>query len=338
MKRKIFILVLFLSAVNCYPETLSEIINTYTILSDTHCKDAYKKLLPDFGVFNVLIITETVDKKTPLYKIVSQMNIEKRYKKKILENITDGILKIYFDLGKSKEIWINNCKIFEEALKHTGDIRLSKPPDFIILSHAHWTNYLGGLEYFQKKYPYIPIFITPDMKEGLICFDYDKKDNYNWRKFKNGRIVKIKNPVILSSGITILSKHLAIITQKFRHPWSNISLENSNIKINFFKKKLEYENILTSNTKKGIMLFTTCLHSSLLEAMKKAKNLYHKDIYLYSGGFEEELDVISKAKKISPPIKFYLYHCAPVEKLISIYGSSYIKRIKLGDKISFELE
>ncbi len=58
MKREIFTLVLFLSAGNCYPEILSEIINTYTILSDIHCKDVYKKLLPDFSVFNVLIITE----------------------------------------------------------------------------------------------------------------------------------------------------------------------------------------------------------------------------------------------------------------------------------------
>lgn len=321
----------------------NNIINTYNILADTHLAFKNislnrKKLLPDFGVFNVLLISEHVDRRTPLYKIISQLNIDNKHKKKILENITDGILKIYFDLGRSKKVWLNNYKVFENELKQFQDKRLTKPPDFIILSHAHWTNYLGGIEYIQKKYPYVPIFITPDMKKGLICFNYDKNDSFNWKKFKNGKILKIKNPIILTPGVTILTKHLAIITQRFRHKWENLSLQNGKISINTFKPYPEYENILILNTKNGLAMFTTCMHSSFLNAIRKANNLYHKDVYLYSGGFEEEADVIPKAKRIFPSLRFLFYHCAPVEKLISIFGNSYIKRIKLGQKIKFELD
>ena len=326
----------------------SKIINTYNILAGHTLNSENtplnrKKLLPDrnvpgelSGVFNALIISEHVDEKTPLYKIISELKIDGSIKKKLLKNITDGVLKIYFDLGAPWGTWKNNYKAFERELQQTGLKILNNPPDFIVISHAHWPNYIGGIEFFQKKYPYIPVFITPDMKEGLVCFDYDKEGASIDQKHTNGRIVKIKNPIVLPPGITVLTKHLSILTQNFRHKCPTIAFKNGKISIGIYKKNPEYENILILNTKKGLALFTTCIHSSLLEAIKKTMGLYNKKVYLYCGGFEENPNTLIEAKKISPSLKFLLYHCAPVEKLISKFGNSFIKRVHLGESIFLE--
>jgi hypothetical protein len=86
-----------------------------------------------------------------------------------------------------------------------------------------------------------------------------------------------------------------------------------------------------------VALFTTCMHSSFLEATKKAMSLYKKEVYLYRGGFEDEPNTIIEAKKISPKLKLFLYHCAPIEQLTFRFGKSFIKHARLGEKIPLEL-
>jgi metal-dependent hydrolase (beta-lactamase superfamily II) len=343
----LFFLILMLTG--CYPQknTQNKIINTYTVLEETDLRGknippGLKTPGPFSGVFNVLIISERVDKNTPLYKMISQLEIKDSIKNKLLKNITDGTLKIYFDLGKSQKAWKNDYLIFEKGLQKTGLKALSSPPDFIIISHAHGPNYMGGIEYLQKKYPHIPIFITPDMKEGLICFDYEKA--VKLLKEKNARLdlygskfVKIKNPIVLRSGITALTKHISIITQEFRHKWENLISPDGKNFIQGFKTETEYENILTVDTKEGIAMFTTCMHSSFLEAIKKAMGLFNKEVYLYCGGFEDENYTITEAKKISPILKFLFYHCAPAEYFISKFGGTFIKRITGGEKIYLDI-
>lgn len=325
----------------------NKIINTYTVLEETDPPPkniSLNQKVPGqtSGVFNVLVISERVDKNTPLYKIISQLEIKDSIKNKLLKNITDGTLKIYFDLGKSQKVWKRDYRIFENGLRKTGLKALSSPPDFIIISHAHGPNYMGGIEYFQKKYPDIPIFITPDMQEGLVCFDYEKA--VKLLKEKNIRLdiyaskfVKIKNPVVLRPGITALTKHISIITQQFRHKWPNLISQNGKTFDQGYKTEPEYENILTVNTNEGIAMFTTCMHSSFLEAIKKTMKRDNKEVYLYCGGFEDEEYTISEAKKISPALKFLFYHCAPAEYYISRFGGTFIKRITRGEKIYLDI-
>lgn len=342
------LLSMILAAVPCCLEAATqceEVINTYNILEgDTSCPNSQRQLLSDndvprelSGVFNALIISEHVHEKTPLYEIISGLKMNKKDKKKALKNITDGALKIYLDLGGPWGAWENNYMSFENELQRTAIAGLSGPPDLIILSHAHWPNYIGGLEYLQRKYPYVPVFITPDMEEGLTCFDWNQEEVPVEQRPSNGRIVKIKNPVILSPGITVLTKHVSIITQKYRHEWPNLYLQNGKILINEYKTGQEYENILAIDTKRGIAMFTTCMHSSFLEAGKKIMELYNKKLYLYCGGFEDNSDTITEAKKISPALEFFFYHCADMETLITKFGGTFIKRINLGEKIFLDL-
>jgi metal-dependent hydrolase (beta-lactamase superfamily II) len=335
--RSILLISLVLATALCCREATAqqeEIINTYNILEEDSDNNIPREL---GGVSNALIISEHVDKKTPLYKIISGLKMEEKDKKKALENITDGALKIYFDLGGPWGSWENNYVSFENKLRQTSLEELSGPPDLIILSHAHWPNYIGGLEYLQRKYPYVPVLVTPDMKEGLICFDWSQEKGPMEQKHTNGRIVKIKNPIMLEPGTTVLTKHLSIITQEYRHKWPNLCLQNGKILINEFKTGPEYENILAIDTKKGVAMFTTCMHSSFLEAVKKTIKLYNKKLYLYCGGFEDSSETIAEAKKISPPLEFLFYHCADIETLTAKFGKSFIKRINLGEKIFLDL-
>ncbi|MDQ7822206.1 MAG: hypothetical protein RDV48_05365 [Candidatus Eremiobacteraeota bacterium] len=306
-------------------------MNTFTILDDIFpaTGDLYpyerQLLKDDRGVFNVALFSEKVTASTPLYRMFSRLPLKSADKKALLQNITDGVLKIYFDLGARPPVWNYNRMLFERELASYGIKELCTPPDFVIISHAHLPNYIGGFELMQKYYPNVPVFITEDMKEGLIYFD---------SRDLTGRRVKARTPIVLHPGETVLTDHLSIINGKYRKKWENVILDGTRVvERRGYKKEPEYENVLKVKTREGLALFATCMHCKFPMDRRNA---------LYVGGFEEEPEIILKARKLSPSLRFYLYHCGNPEYLSEKLGgkvdiSSYVKRIRLGETVFFKI-
>lgn len=316
--------------------------DTYNILAGSKINKSQVScpgLLPDSkvppalsGVFNALIIREEIDKDTPLYKMIYESNIKN--KEKALERITGGMLKIYFDLGAPWGRWESNFRAFEKKLKECG---LSGPPNLVIISHSHWPNYLGGLEFFQKNFPDVPVLISPDMQQGLVAFDIDSSDGSAEKRHKNARLIKIQSQIVLSPGLNKLSKHLSVLTLKFREKTPSMLLEKGEIAINKYKKEEEFENILAISTKKGTAIFATYMHASFLEVSEKIKNTGGK-IILYCGGFEDNLSFLSQVKSGSPGLKFIFFHCAPVKEAAKSLNDNCVSEAYIGEKIFLNLE
>ncbi|MDQ7824264.1 MAG: hypothetical protein RDV48_15795 [Candidatus Eremiobacteraeota bacterium] len=297
------------------------LINSYNILADgcevpDYVTPMRLDLQSDNGTFCALVIREKVDKASPLYHIISSMKMGAAEKKQLLRNITDGTLIIYFDAGARPDRLLNNRMIFEAELERAGFSKSDIKPDFIVLSHSH----NGEIVALQEALPNTPVFVTLDMKNGIVLED---------------RTIPIKNKVILKPGVTPLTDHISLISTVFQMAPPTKVIQKGQI---FNRKKdssdpPEYESALAVNTRDGVALFGTCMHCSFLGVVKTAMKFYRKDIILYCGGFENDSSAIPKALKLSPSMEFYLHHCAPVESLQWKYGESRIHRIRLGERV-----
>lgn len=324
---KVLIFILIACSVSSYGSIEAApscpVMNTYTILNDNWLPSdvmPYQRnyLTKGIGVFNVAIFSEKVTKDSPLYKIFSRLPMSSQHKKALLENITDGVLKIYCDLGADYSVWNNNRRVFESELESYKVKALCKPPDFVIITHNHLPNYVGGLRAMQENYPQVPVFITEDMKEGFVYFDESSMV---------GKRIKVKTPVVVRSGETVLTDRLSIITAKFKKQWENMLLNvDYGIVRRGYKSGYEYENILKVKTRGGFALFTSCLHSSFPNDRRNV---------LYCGGMCGILkdDEINEAVKISPSLHFYLFHCG----LPKYYSMQNATRIGLGQSIFLDM-
>jgi len=344
MRKKLLTTILFIIITTTYliPHNAiaqDKLLNSATILCDYHpvhddAPQARKSLVTNGdGIFNVVLLTEKVTESDQIYKMISQSKVEGSIKKRQLRNLTNGYLKIYFDLGIYLHDWKNNRDVFDRELKHKGLKGLDKPPDVIIISHCHCGNYLGGLEYMRKTHPEIPVLITPDMKEGLLCFDVELYAKNVIKRIYNGRTVKAGNAVVLSPGLNALTRHLSVITRPFPHSRPNYALKNGVVYNNVFSNNTEYENTLAIDTKDGVALIGACMHCSFLETVKKAMSHYKKNVSLYCGGYEDVPCALEEAKRQSPDLFYFLYHCAPVEEFIEIYGDHCIYPVRMGESI-----
>ena len=84
-------------------------------------------------------------------------------------------------------------------------------------------------------------------EKGFECFDF--RGGHLEAELTNGRMVKVRTPVVLDQGVTLLTDHLAIVTQKFRKKWENVAIKDGKVMINQFSDDPDYENFLTVDTK-----------------------------------------------------------------------------------------
>ncbi|MDQ7825238.1 MAG: hypothetical protein RDV48_20730 [Candidatus Eremiobacteraeota bacterium] len=317
------------------PARKAGLLATYTIIADmaqspvSHGGLKYER---DNGAGNILLIKERVSSGDPLYRMIEKLPLPPGEKGKLLGKLSRGILKIAVDMGARPKYWRHNVELFEKS--HASSLDFPGPPDLIIITHNHWTNYSGGLEYYQKHCPSVPVLITEDMKRGFLCFDFDQAGA---PMFQTIRTVYAKYPLVMKTGYTPLTRHLAVITRQFRVAKPTIAVVNGQVSTSAYRDYPEYENTLVVRTKEGNALFTTCLHSLLYDAVNIAQTKTGKPVYLFCGGYEERHPAIKLAKQIAPDIEFWLCHCARVEVLQQLYKyPQWISRISMGESITIE--
>jgi len=93
------------------------------------------------------------------------------------------------------------------------------------------------------------------------------------------------------------------------------------------------EQSLIINTRKGLILVTGCSHQGIVNILKRAKDLFDKEIYLVFGGFhlgaksEKELKEIMRSFKEIGVMKCGATHCTgdrAIELFKEAYGENYI--------------
>ena len=262
--------------------------------------------LTEHGAGSVLLLRDQVGDSAPLRKIVARLEVSEPMRQRLLERLTDGVIKIYFDLGASPRVWNNNVKLFEQRLAARGAGSLAGPPDLVILSHAHWPNYAGGLESIVAAHPEVLFLLTPDMARGLLCFDQGPEGPVN------GRWVLPANAHVLRPGVNRLSPRLALVTLPFRRPWPNLDMKEGKLyKRRQASEQREYETLLSVASKGGTVLFGTCLHTSLLKVLRTLAADGIPAVTRFVGGWEEDPGVLAEVRRAHPEFLFRVNHCAP---------------------------
>jgi len=309
------------------------VLDRQVVLVDDHLQPGLKDgaaagLLTEHGAGSVLLLRESVGPSAPLRKLVARLEVPETTRMKIMERLTDGVLKIYFDLGATPRVWKNNVKLFEQRLAARGAGDLAGPPDLVVLSHAHWPNYAGGLEAILAEHPQVMFMITPDMARGLLCFDHGPDGP------TNGRMVLPANVHVLRPGVTLLTPRLGVVTLPFRRPWPNLDMKDGKL----FKRRgppeqQEYETLLSVATGEGTVLFGTCLHASLEAALKAVEGEGGARVTSFVGGWEEEPGVPGKVHEARPEFIFRVNHCAPPGKAPDNVPASAWKTHRLGAEL-----
>ncbi len=281
--------------------------SSYTYLSDqTVTADSVpfhgQTLRTKAGFFAILLLKEPVRPSDLLFQLVQDLQLDAELKTAALRKLTSGTLKIALELGKYSDPWKANLHVVSDWIcAETGMVNAL--PDFVLLSHNHWTNYLGGIEYLQNTHPEIPIFLPRDMGTSLACFDFDPESDTP--KQDTVRLVELAHPVPLQPGVTQLTERLILICQPALTKIASMVYNGGVLVQQTIKGETEYEAMVAFDPGSSVSTFVTCMHSSFFNMIKSAREHFGKEVTTCHGACHEANQVIQDARQLCPSLRCY---------------------------------
>jgi 7,8-dihydropterin-6-yl-methyl-4-(beta-D-ribofuranosyl)aminobenzene 5'-phosphate synthase len=255
--------------------------------------------------------------------------------------LTEHGLSIYFEADGYK--WLFDVGASEGYYSNAGKMGIMvEDIDFLVLSHGH-SDHTGGLEHFIKVNKKARIIMSSKI-EGKSYYSIK-------RKFMrdigiNHSIVEqnIKRFILAESNMPI-SKNIALISEIpliYDTPKANCKLfisDSGGEKPDDFK----HEAALAVNTTAGLVVFSGCSHSGILNILEASSNYFNKSkIIACLGGthlidsdsfnlYESEAEIDQIGRSIishHPTMQLISGHCTGTnahKKLSIIMGDNYKK-------------
>ncbi|MBV1819238.1 MBL fold metallo-hydrolase [Clostridium cochlearium] len=245
--------------------------------------------------------------------------------------IEKGNKKILMDIGKSN-------KVIENAKKLNVDI---EDIDMVILSHGHY-DHGGGLLDFLKINRKAKVYLKKETKQDMYsCYGENKR----YIGLDKSIFEDYSHRLIFIDKFTEIYKDVFIITDIKKEdtmPQGNQSLYIKNGET-YENDNFQHELILAIREEEGIVIFTGCAHSGILNMIKTVKKIFQEEkIKAIVGGFHLMIMSLDRnvsydnqqIKRIAEKIleedieKVYTGHCTGEQ------GYIYLKTI-LEDKIDY---
>ncbi len=235
--------------------------------------------------------------------------------------------KILFDTGQT-DMLLRNAEKLNVNLQEV---------DTVIISHGHY-DHIGGLIHFLKINQKAKVFLKKEIFEyQYASFRKSVQKNIG---YSPDLLNYIDRFVFLGSTCDILEHQLFITAfdKNYELPKGNKTLykiQNNKLLHDTFQHELIY----AINTSNGLVIFSGCAHSGILNIVSTVQRLLPaKKIYAVIGGFhlkdksefgetETEIQFIAhELQRISPETIYYTGHCT------SEYAYSIMSKI-LKDKL-----
>ncbi len=161
--------------------------------------------------------------------------------------------------------------------------------DIIVLSHVHG-DHVGGLLGFLEENPNVKVYIPSSFPSSF------KNDITS----TGAEIIEISNSAKIANGVYSTGE---------LGTWIK-------------------EQSLVINSNKGLIVITGCAHPGIVNIIKKAKELFDKNIYLVMGGFHHPpLSIVKEFKELGVE-KVAPGHCTGdpvIEAFVEKYGDDFIE-------------
>lgn len=233
-------------------------------------------------------------------------------------------LSIYFETGGYKFLMDVGASGKFAANAQALNIEISDV-DYLILSHGH-ADHTGGLEEFFRINKKAKVYLSPyAMNKSYYSMRLGEKREIS---FNQSMVEKHLNRFIFPTENQNISENVALICQITHH--YSLPLANKVLLISEEDKKtlkadnFSHEMALAVKTANGLIVFTGCSHSGLLNILN-ASTQYFGNLPVISciGGthlidnyhqnmFETESDIKAitlELKRLFPQLKLYTGHC-----------------------------
>jgi 7,8-dihydropterin-6-yl-methyl-4-(beta-D-ribofuranosyl)aminobenzene 5'-phosphate synthase len=266
-----------------------------------------------------------------------------------LNLLTEHGLSIYFEADGFK--WLFDVGASEHFYTNAVNMGINvEDIDFLVLSHGHF-DHTGGLEQFIKVNHKAPIIMSAQI-EGKTFYSYRLQSKRNIGI--NHSIVKQNiNRFIFADGNIRISKNVGLVCEIpgiYGTPKANNKLTQSDSdgeKPDEFK----HEAALAVNTPDGVVVFSGCSHSGVLNILEACSNYFNKSqIIACVGGthlidsdsinvYESESEIYEIGKSIIsryPNMLLITGHCTGInaQKQLSIILGNNLKSFHSGTTLS----
>jgi len=245
--------------------------------------------------------------------------------------------RVLLDTGLTGDVLIKNC----EELKINLD-----QVDAIVISHNHYDHTGGLLKVLAEIEKPVPVIIHPDVfkpKYAILPSLGINKLTYTGPPYvrsevedEGGLLVPSRDPVPIGENI-MTTGEIARKTS-FEKPEGFYTVEEGKFK----RDNLLDDQALLVDTERGVIVFTGCGHSGIINTIKHAMKIMNAEkVYAVIGGFhlidasEEKIDeTVSELKEVSPEIIAPM-HCTgfKAKKKISDILPSAFKELYCGDRL-----
>jgi 7,8-dihydropterin-6-yl-methyl-4-(beta-D-ribofuranosyl)aminobenzene 5'-phosphate synthase len=218
-------------------------------------------------------------------------------------------LKILFDAGQT-DVYVKNAR--------ARGIDLSKT-DFVVLSHGHY-DHCGGMTFLSAV---VPVYVRKQAFEAKYVI---KGDGSRYIGIDENSGKKIMQPAVFTSVVTEIRRGIFTIsgipfTDKSESLAQNFYIKDGG---NFGKDNFDDEQILVTDTEKGLCVFSGCCHRGVINTIEYVKKTFGKNVYAFfagmhlNGAAKEKIDHVITYLEKSGTERLFPLHCTGIDAINEI--------------------